>query len=221
MLDRLKEPENRARIARKLEEGVPGWQNFYRASGWDNIRIASVRTHKTYEGQSLARLAEEKRRAPAEALFDILLEEEGNVLMVLFMMSEDDVSTILTHPAVMVGSDGIYSPGKPHPRYYGTFPRVLRKYVREDGALALPEAIRKMSGFPAQRLGLRDRGLLAEGMWADVVVFDAAIVEDTATFLEPQQNPRGIEHVLVNGRVAVRHGKFTGAGAGQVLRKTR
>jgi N-acyl-D-aspartate/D-glutamate deacylase len=220
MLDRLKAPENRTRITRELDEGLPGWQNFYKASGWDKIMLAAARTNKSYEGQSLAQIAEQRKGDPAEVLFDILLEEEGDALMVLFMMSEDDVTNILKHPAVMVGSDGIYSSGKPHPRYHGTFPRILRKYVREDRALALPDAIRKMSSFPAWRLGLRDRGLLAKGAWADVVVFDLAVVEDTATFLEPLAQPRGIEYVLVNGQVAVRQGRFTGAAAGRVLRKT-
>jgi N-acyl-D-amino-acid deacylase len=138
--------------------------------------------------------------------------------MVLFMMSEEDVTAILQHPAGMVGSDGLYSSGKPHPRYYGTFPRVLSKYVRQDKALSLEEAVRKMTSFPAQRLNIQDRGLLKAGMWADIVVFDPDKVEDKATFAEPQLAPSGIAYVLVNGQVAVRQGQYTGVLAGKVLR---
>jgi N-acyl-D-amino-acid deacylase len=117
----------------------------------------------------------------------------------------------------MAASDSLQA----HPRYYGTFPRILGKYVRRDKVLTLPEAIRKMTSCPAQKLGLRDRGVLAEGKWADIVVFDAETVEDRATFMQPRQSPVGISDVLVNGQVAVRNGKYTGIIAGQVLRRNR
>jgi N-acyl-D-amino-acid deacylase len=219
LLGRLESAENRTRIKKELEEGLPGWQNFYKASGWDKILVSSAKKNKSYEGKTMLEIAAAKGVEPAEALFELLLEEDGDVLMVLFMMSEEDVTAILQHPAAMVGSDGIYSAGKPHPRYYGTFPRILSKYVRQDKALGLEEAIRKMTSFPAQRLNIHDRGLLKEGMWADITVFDAELVEDKATFMEPQQAPAGIEYVVLNGRVAVRRGEYTGVLAGKVLRK--
>ncbi|MDR3590401.1 MAG: D-aminoacylase [Negativicutes bacterium] len=219
LLGRLESAENRARITKELEEGVPGWQNFYKAAGWDKIVVSSAKKNKSYEGKTIVEIAKGKGVEPAEALFELLLEEDGEVLMVLFMMSEEDVTAILQHPAAMVGSDGIFSAGKPHPRYYGTFPRILSKYVRNDKALSLEDAVRKMTSFPAQRLNIHDRGLLKEGMWADITVFDAALVEDKATYLEPQQAPAGIEYVLVNGRMAVKRGEYTGVLAGKVLRK--
>lgn len=219
VLERLESAANRARVKQELEAGLPGWQNFYKASGWDKILVSSAGKNKGYEGKTLAEIAAGKGLEPADALFEVLLEEDGDVLMVLFMMAEEDVTAILQHPAAMVGSDGIYSAGKPHPRYYGTFPRILGKYVRQEKALTLPEAIRKMTSFPAQRLNLAGRGLIMEGMWADIVVFDADKVTDRATYLEPQLAPVGIEHVLVNGRVAVRNGGYSGALAGRVLRK--
>jgi len=219
LLGRLESGENRARISRELEEGLPGWQNFYKASGWDKIIVSSCRKNKGYEGKTLLEIAAAKGIGPAEALFDVLLEEDGDVLMVLFMMAEEDVAAILRHPAAMIGSDGLYSSGKPHPRYYGTFPRVLGKYVRQDKVLSLAEAVRKMTSAPARRLGLKDRGLLLEGMAADIVAFDPATVEDRATYMDPQQPPVGIEYVLVNGQVAVRRGEYTGVLAGKVLRK--
>ncbi len=218
VLERLESAENRARIKKELESGLPGWQNFYKASGWDKILVSSTKKNKDYEGKTMAEIARAKGIEPADALFEVLLEEDGDVLMVLFMMAEEDVTAILQHPMAMVGSDGIYSAGKPHPRYFGTFPRILGKYVRQEKALSLPEAVRKMTSFPAQRLNLTGRGLIKEGMWADIVVFDADKVEDRATYMEPQLAPAGIEYVLVNGQVAVRKGDYTGVLAGKVLR---
>jgi len=135
------------------------------------------------------------------------------------IISEEDIANILKHPVSMVGSDSLPCPGKPHPRTYGTFPRVLSKYVRQDKTLTLPEAIRKMTAMPAQRLGLVDRGVLKLGMSADITVFDPQTVEDKATVAEPRQYPKGIPYVFVNGQIAVREGRWTGALAGKVLRK--
>jgi len=141
--------------------------------------------------------------------------------MIYFMMGEEDLIRIMRHPAVMIGSDAIPSLGKPHPRYYGAFPRVLGHYVREKNVLTLEDAIRKMTSFPAHKLGIDDRGLLKQGLWADITVFNPDIIIDKATFLQPQQYAVGIEYVLVNGQVAVRNGKYTGALAGKLLRKLR
>ncbi len=219
LLERLEVAENRRRIADEMASGIPGWENYVKASGWENIIIASCRRNRDCEGKSIADIASSRGTTPAEAVCDLMIEEAAEVLMVFFMMCEDDVAHIMKHPAVMIGSDAIPSAGKPHPRYFGTFPRVLAKYVREDKVLSLPDAVRKMTSMPAQRLGIRDRGLVREGMWADIAIFDPESIEDKATYMDPQQYAAGIEYVLVNGEVAVEGGKYTGALAGKVLRK--
>ena len=219
LLERLHSKEYRERIQGDFIQGIPGWANLVEGSGWDGIVISSCKKNRDLEGKTLQQIADARKGDPAETLFDILLEVKAEALMVLFGMAEEDVSNILRHPAVMVGSDAIPSTGKPHPRYFGAFPRILRKYVREDKALSLQEAVRKMTSMPAQKLGLRDRGMIREGMWADVVIFDPETVEDKATFANPRQYPLGIPYVLVNGQFAVREGKITEALAGKVLRK--
>jgi N-acyl-D-amino-acid deacylase len=219
LLERLHSKENRRRIQENFIHGLPGWPNLVEGSGWDGILISSCQKNKDLEGKTLRQIADARKAEPADVLFDILLEVNADVLMVLFGMSEEDVTNILRHPAAMVGSDAIPSTGKPHPRYFGAFPRVLSKYVREDKVLCLPEAVRKMTSMPAQKLGLRDRGMIREGMWADLVIFDPKTIEDKATFTNPRQYPKGIPYVLVNGQMAVCAGKVTGALAGRVLRK--
>jgi N-acyl-D-amino-acid deacylase len=221
LLERLRVAGNRRRIADEMASGLPGWENYVKASGWENIIIASCGRNEDCEGKSIADIAASRGISPADAVCDLMIEEKADVLMVIFMMCEDDVARIMQHPAVMIASDAIPSAGKPHPRYFGTFPRVLAKYVREDKVLSLPEAVRKMTSMPAQRLGIRDRGLLKEGMWADITIFDPDSVEDKATYMNPQQHAAGIEYVMVNGQIAVEGGKYTGALAGKVLRKGR
>jgi len=156
-----------------------------------------------------------------------LLAEEAQVNVVIFEMSEDDVRRVMRSPYMMVGSDGravsprgVLGAGKPHPRYYGTFPRVLGYYVRE-GVLITQEAVRKMTSLPAQRLGLRDRGLLREGFKADITVFDPDKVKDEATFIDPHRFPTGIPYVIVNGTIVVDKGTHTGALPGEALRKKK
>ena len=219
LLDRLQIAENRERIKAEMVNGVAGWENYVKAAGWDNIIIASCPGNTDYEGKSITDIGKLRNIESAEAVFELMVEEKADVLMVVFMMCEEDVTYIIQHPDVMVASDAIPSPGKPHPRYYGTFPRVLGKYMRKDHAITLPEAIRKISSMPAQKLGLRDRGLLKEGMYADITIFDEDVVEDKATFMNPQQYATGIEYVIVNGQVAVENGMYSGMLAGKVLRK--
>ena len=219
LLDRLRVPENRRRIKREFESAIPGWANLYESAGWSGILITSVNKQKNLEGQTIEEVAKARKTEPADVVFDVLLEEDGDVMMVLYGISEEDIANILKHPVSMVGSDSLPCPGKPHPRTYGTFPRVLSKYVRQDMILTLPEAIRKMTAMPAQRLGLMDRGVLKLGMGADITVFDPQTVEDKATVAEPRQYPKGIPYVIVNGQIAVREGRWTGALAGKVLRK--
>lgn len=221
LLERLEKPEIQQRIKRELITGISGWENYPKSAGWNGVMVAYCQNNKSYEGKTLQEIADEYRIDPPDALFKLLLEEKANALMNLFSMTEEDVSYVLKHPVSMVASDAIPSTGKPHPRFFGTFPRVLSKYVRQDQVLRLEEAVRKMTSLPAQRLGLRDRGKIGEGMWADIVVFNPATVEDKAVFTNPQQYPVGIEYVLVNGQTAVRNSQYTGALAGKVLRKGR
>ena len=163
---------------------------------------------------------------PRALLFKLLLEEKGAVDMVIFEMNEDDVRRIMRHPLHMVCTDasniaskGPFAKGKPHPRHFGAYPRILGRYIREYGLLSLEEAIRKMTSFPAQRFGIPDRGLLRPGKWADITVFDPSSVIDKATFRNPHQIPEGIKIVLVNGSIAAKAGKCTGTLSGKALRK--
>ncbi len=206
-------------MRRDIAQGLPGWENTAKITGWDGIMIAYCMKNKDYEGKNLQELAEISHQDPVDVLFRVLLEEDGLALMNIFFLTEEDVQTIIRHPASMIGSDAIPSSGKPHPRFYGTFPRVLAKYVREEQVVSLQEGVRKMTSLPAQKLGLRDRGVLREGAWADIVVFDPATIADKATFAEPAQYPVGIDHVLINGSVAVRQGQYTGALEGRTLRR--
>jgi N-acyl-D-amino-acid deacylase len=219
LLERLRDPATRARLA---AEG-PALAREY-----DKTYIGLVRTeaNKPLEGLSVAAIAERRGVAPADALFDLLIEENGSVSAIFFAMDEADVRRVLAHPRAMIGSDGrALAPdgplgeGRPHPRYYGTFPRVLGHYARDEGLFSQEQAVYKMSGRPAERLGLRTKGRVAPGFDADLAVYDPATVIDRATFVEPHQFPGGIPHVIVNGVLAVRDGQHTGALAGRVLRR--
>jgi N-acyl-D-amino-acid deacylase len=229
LLERLKEPELRERMRRDIERGLPGWENFVEELGWENIYISHVKTerNKMAEGKNLMEV-KELRGDPDEftTLYNLLLEEEGAVGMIIFAMDEEDVRRMMKHPLQMVGTDalsaspkGPMSHGKPHPRYYGTYPRVLGRYVRELGLLPWEEAIRKMTSAPAQRFGLWDRGLLRPGFKADIVLFDPDTIIDRATFEDPHRFPEGIKYVIVNGVVEVDRGDFTGELGGKTLRK--
>jgi N-acyl-D-amino-acid deacylase len=217
LLRRLDQPGNRERLAREFDEGLPGWVNLVGAAGWDNIWIASVDRNSAYLGKSLQAIADDRGTAPTSALCDLLLEENGSPTMILRMMDEPDVRELTAHPLVMIGSDAIITRGKPHPRTWGTYPRVLGLYSRQLRLFSLPEAVRKMTSYPAQKFGLYDRGLVRPGLWADLVIFDPLTVRDRATAEEPEQPPVGMPHVLVNGQFAVRDGSYTGARAGKVL----
>jgi len=186
----------------------------------ESIRLASCPAFPHYEGRMLVDVAAELGVAVTEAVRHVLSAPGGErTICIQFVMDEADVIANLAHPAVMVGSDGIPDlEGRPHPRLYGTFPRVLGRYVREQGVLTLADAVRRMASLPCERFGLVDRGRVAVGDWADLVLFDAGTVADTATYDEPQQEAAGIGAVWVNGRLAFDHGRHTGAGAGRLLR---
>jgi N-acyl-D-aspartate/D-glutamate deacylase len=191
--------------------------------GFDQVFIATCR-RRELEGRHLAAIARDAGRPPAEVLMDLLVEQRCTVGMVSFSQSLDNVAKVLSHPALMIGSDSIplYAgdvdkPGKPHPRTYGTFPRVLGEYARERKLFTLETAVHKMTGMPAARLGLEDRGVLREGACADVTVIDANTVRDESTYAEPHRYPAGIPYVIVNGAVVVDGDRFHAAGTGSVL----
>jgi N-acyl-D-amino-acid deacylase len=218
MLERLKDPDHRNKISDDFKHNTD-YENWVLNCGWENIVITSVQTevNKSLEGRNMMEIAEIRKQTPENAAFDLLLEEKGNITMVIHWGLEEDVLLGMQHPLQMVGSDGIFG-GKPHPRLYGTFPRVLGKYVREEGALTLEQGIRKMTGAPAQLMRLKDRGLIKEGYMADIVVFDPSTIIDRATFSEPLLEPVGIHYVLINGKLTVSNGEYTGARAGQVIK---
>lgn len=224
-LERIADPGLRPRIRREVTAYMT--TKYYNepegTTGFDAVMVSSVkRDPERYVGKTIGRIARERGEAPDETVLDLLIEQDGEVGVVMWYMSEADVRLAMRHPFVSVASDGTAaSPefgGKPHPRWYGTFPRVLGHYGRELGILRLEEAVRKMTGMPAQRLGLYDRGLIREGMWADLVVFDPRRVIDRATFGDPHRFPEGIDHVIVNGEVVIRHGEHTGVLPGRPLR---
>ncbi|HZQ37098.1 MAG TPA: amidohydrolase family protein, partial [Dehalococcoidia bacterium] len=183
------------------------------------IRVATCPGHPEWQGKSVAEIADELDLPHDQAAERIVQGEGRETVVIQFSMSEDDVETNLRHPAVMVGSDGIpVLEGLPHPRLFGTFPRVLGRYVRERGVAPLEEMVRRMTALPAERFGLAGRGVLREGAFADLVLFDPATVRDTATYEAPMQEPEGIALVVVNGAVAYEDGTHTGAGTGRLLR---
>jgi len=229
LLERLHDGELRQKMREDIEKGIPGWENFAGELGWESIYISRVKSdeNKPLEGMNLAEITKLRGDAdPITSLFEVLSEEEGAAGMILFSMNEDDIKRIMRHPVHMVGTDsgsmsptGYMSRGKPHPRGYGSYPKILGRYVREMGVLRLEDAVRKMTSMPAQRFGLLDRGLLRPGMCADIVVFNPDTVVDRATYQDPHQFPEGIEYVLVNGKVAVDGGKYSPVLAGRTLRK--
>ncbi len=198
-----------------------------RIGGWDRVVLSSVRRpeDKKYEGVSILEAAGMEGMESLEFIRDLLLRNELSAGIVGFAMDEDNLKMVLSHPLVMAGSDGCavapygkLGGGKPHPRYYGTFPRILGKYCREDKIMSLPETIRMMTSMPAEKFLLKRRGLLKNNYFADIVIFDPATVIDNATFTDPHQYGTGISHVIVNGRLVIDDGEHTGSLAGKVLR---
>jgi dihydroorotase/N-acyl-D-amino-acid deacylase len=217
MLERLKDSVSRDRIRKELSEPSNHWENMARAAGWDGIFIATCPAKPEVEGHSVAELARDAGRQDADYVFDLLVEVEGRATMILHMMEEADVRRVLAYEGAMIGSDGIPLPGKPHPRWAGSFSRVVGRYRREHHLFDLPTAIWKMTGLPADRFGLKDRGRLEKNKAADLVVFDPEEVNDRATFEEPLLPPSGVSAVVVNGVAVVRDGQLTGQRPGRVL----
>lgn len=227
LAERLRDKAVRKEIRAEIEREVRQGTHHLNAAPWDRVRIALVQSPENIplEGKSIAEIAEEQNRDPFDVTFDLLADEKGAVKTLVFCMDEDDVKTIMQHPVTAIATDGravapygILGKGKTHPRYYGTFPRVLGRYVREEGLFSLETAVYKMTRMPAERMGLRDRGLIAAGMAADLVVLDPETIIDKATFQDPHQYPDGISKVIVAGRVVVDGGEHTGRLCGRILR---
>ncbi|MDQ6888085.1 MAG: D-aminoacylase [Gemmatimonadota bacterium] len=225
---RLATPALRARMKKELATGSPGWWNIVEAAGgWGGVVLVNARNpdNAKYEQKSIAQIATETGKDPADAAWDLVVAGQGRVMAIYHMMGEPDIETALRFPWTSIGSDAgavleLGTPdetGLPHPRSFGNFPRVIARYVKERHVLTLPDAVRKMTGWPATRMRLANRGTIAVGNWADVTIFDYDALQDRATYEKPMEFPTGIEWVLVNGVVTIDHGKHTGAKAGRVL----
>jgi dihydroorotase/N-acyl-D-amino-acid deacylase len=228
MLARLRDPATRARVKADILRDTSEWENIYLGSGGaPGVLVGSVvkRELEGLQGKRVSEIAEEQGKDALDALLDIILADRGQTGAIYFMMSEDDLRAALREPFVSIctdsgarATDGPLSGSKSHPRGWGSYPRVLSRYVRDERLLTLEQAVHKMTGRPAARVGLRDRGVLREGAFADITVFDPARVRDRATFEEPNQYPEGVEYVVVNGRLEVDGGRRTPANAGRPLR---
>ena len=230
LLARLKDPKQRARMKEDIRGGLSEWYNHYTAVGGDWSRML-ISANNKFQGLTMDRVIALKSQNqtrppdPLDILFDLLIEEEGSVSTVYAHHTEDDMNLAMAQPWCSIGSDGsayaVEGPlrrGNPHPRNFGTFPRVLGVYVRERGLLRLEDAIRKMTSLNASKLGIRDRGLLRAGFFADITVFDPARVMDHSTYTEPFQYNEGIHYVIVNGKIVLDHETHTGARPGRALR---
>jgi dihydroorotase/N-acyl-D-amino-acid deacylase len=226
---RLRDPAQRARIKKEMDDpAVSTWENqWYGAGGGDGVLIVSVLNEdlKKYEGMNLAEIGRRLGKDPRDAVMDLVIADRGRSACVTSIMSEEDVRAALKHPFVSIctdseamAEDGPLAVSKSHPRAWGTFPRILGKYVRDEKLLRLEEAIRKMTSLAASRVGLRDRGILRPGMAADLAVFDPAAIRDVASFEDPNHYSVGMRYVFVNGRVVVDEGKITAERPGRALR---
>jgi N-acyl-D-aspartate/D-glutamate deacylase len=229
LVRRLKDPSLRARLEDEINHGIRGsnWYNHYTATGgWEGMLLVSFRNprYKRFEGKRMSEVIQALGKPGIDALFELLIENQGSVPTVYFHHSEEDMRHALRQPFVSIGSDGTavktegpLAEGSPHPRYYGTFPRVLGRYVRDEKVLTMEEAIRKMTSANAAKVRQFDRGLLRPGMHADVTVFDAGRIIDHATYEKPHRYATGVEYVIVNGTVVLEKGRHTGARPGMVL----
>jgi N-acyl-D-aspartate/D-glutamate deacylase len=222
--ERLGDPAARERMMAQHLTDDGGWRTPQGTMAWDEVMIATCPSPSD-EGLTLTELGARRKQPPAEAMLDFLREHDSAVSVVMFAQAESNVQRALRQSYVMIGSDSLGlscgpgpHPGKPHPRTYGTFPRVLGKYVRDDKLFTIEEAVAKMTGRPAAKLGLRQRGELREGYFADLAVFDPATIRDEATYQDPHRYPSGIPYVVVNGQVMVDGGRFTAHAAGRILK---
>ncbi len=227
-LKRLKNPTLRERIINDITEGLEGWDNWIKQNGFENLFISMAVTDKwkEFEGKNISEITKIlNMNNDWETYFTILIEEEGASLITIQSMSEEDIRRIMKSRYHMFGTDGIamskdINLGKCHPRFFGTYPRILGKYVREENLFTLEEAIRKMTSFPAQRLGIRDRGMIKIGNWGDIVIFDPQTISDKASYLNPLQYPEGLLYVIVNGQITVDNSQLLDIRAGRILRRS-
>lgn len=228
MLNRLRDTQIRERLKKEISEEQTAWENIYLGSGGPGgVLVSSVvnRELEPLQGKRISEIAEQQKKDPLDTVFDLILADNGQTGAIYFMMSEDDMRAAMKAPFVSFctdsgsrATDGPLAGSKSHPRGWGTYPRILGRYVRDEKLISLETAVHKMTGAPAARVGLRDRGLIREGLFADVAVFDPGKVIDRATFEMPNQYPVGVEYVLVNGKITVDKGQRTGALAGRALR---
>ena len=230
LLARLKDSDQRQRLKHDIRNGVAGWYNHYTAVGGDWRRML-ISADNPYQGLTMDRVIAMKSEGkspppdPLDVLFDLLIEQNGSVGTVYAHHTEEDMNLALSQPWCSIGSDGSalatdgpLRRGHPHPRSFGTFPRVVGVYVRERGLLRLEDAVRKMTSLNAAKIGIRDRGLLQAGLFADITIFDEKRVSDRSTYEEPFQYSEGVEYVIVNGRIVIDQGKHTGTRPGRALR---
>ena len=229
MLQRLKDPALHDRLVNEIEHGIPGsnWYDHYTATGsWEGMLLVSLKNpaYKKFEGRRMNEVIATIGGKPVDVLFKVLEDNGGSVPTIYFHHDENDMRYALKQPFVSIGSDGTAiattgptAEGHPHPRYYGTFPRVLGRYVRDEKVLMMEDAIRKMTSANAAKIHAYDRGLLRAGMWADVTVFDPATIIDNATWEKPHQYATGVRYVLVNGKLVIDGGEHTGARPGSIL----
>lgn len=227
LLKRLEDPQVRTRLKKEIQTGSPGWWNVIESSGgWNHVILASSANEedRRFVGKSIADIATETGKDPADTAFDLVARSKTRAGAIYFMMGEPDIETAIKFPWVSLGSDSAAMNPRPdappslgHPRAYGNFPRLIANYVREKHVITLEDAVRKLSSWPATRMRLANRGSIKEGLWADVVIFDLARIQDRATYQQPALPPEGIDYVLVNGQVVIDQGKHTGAKPGQVL----
>ncbi|KAA3618062.1 MAG: D-aminoacylase [Calditrichaeota bacterium] len=226
-LERLRDPETRKKVIAEMQDSSTAWENFYTASGPQNIFLSSLRSDslKYLTGKSVAEVAKMRGTSAAETVIDLILQDDSRVEAIFFLMSEDNIKKQMQLPWVSFCSDagsmapeGIFLKSSPHPRAYGNFVRLLGKYVREESVISLSEAIRKLTSFPAENLKIQNRGQLKEGYFADLVIFDAAKIQDHATFENPHQLASGVEHVFVNGVQVLQNGQHTNAKPGRIVR---
>ncbi len=226
-ITRLKDPAIRARVSKEMETPTDAWENFFVAAGPEKILLVAFKNDKLkpLTGKTLAEIAKLRGKSPQETAMDLVIEDDSRIGTVYFLMSEDNVKKQIALPWVSFGSDaeapsaeGVFLKSNAHPRTYGNVARLLGRYVRDEKVIPLQEAVRKLTSLPATNLKIRDRGLLKEGYFADVVVFDPAKVEDHATFDKPHQYATGVRQVFVNGVQVLKDGEPTGAAAGRVVR---
>jgi dihydroorotase/N-acyl-D-amino-acid deacylase len=228
MVARLKDPSTRDRLKKEITTDSKDWENIYLGSGGPSgILIGSVTNQEldNWQGKRLSEIATAQNKDPLDALFDFIIADHGQTGAIFFMMQESDMNAALKSPFVSIctdsgarATDGPLAGSKSHPRGWGTYPRILGRYVRDEKLMPLELAIHKMTGLPASNVGLKQRGLLREGYFADITIFDPKTVIDRATFEEPNQYPVGINYVIVNGKVEVDNGQRTPANSGRVLR---